>query len=94
MKSSAKRRPTGHEHPGYHWNSDVNEAEKAKHYTKPRIRARVEHVFEIMKQVFGFQKVRYRGLKKSLHRLEVTAALINLFIGRRQVLGVQARCAC
>lgn len=38
--------------------------------------------------------VRYRGLKKNLHRLEVTAPLINLFIGKRRVLRVQARCAC
>jgi IS5 family transposase len=78
---------------GYRRNGEVNEVEKAKNRSKSRIRARVEHVFGIMKRVFGFQKVRYRGLKKNLHRLEVTAALINLFIGRRRVLSVQARCA-
>lgn len=78
---------------GYRRNGEVNEVEAAKNRTKSRIRARVEHVFGIMKRVFGFQKVRYRGLKKNLHRLEVTAALINLFIGRRRVLRVQARYA-
>jgi len=36
--------------------------------------------------VFGFAKVRYRGLKKNTHRLLVTCALANLFMARRQLL--------
>jgi IS5 family transposase len=39
-------------------------------------------------RVFGFQKVRYRGLAKNLHRLQVTAALTNLFMVRRRLLGM------
>jgi transposase, IS5 family len=39
--------------------------------------------------VFGFVKVRYRGLKKNTHRLLVTCALANLFMARRHLL----RCA-
>jgi IS5 family transposase len=42
-----------------------------------------------VKRVFGFQEVRYRGLAKNLHRLEVTAALANLFMVRRQLLRLQ-----
>jgi IS5 family transposase len=40
----------------------------------------------VIKRVFGFQKVRYRGLAKNLHRLEVTAALANLYTVRRWLL--------
>jgi len=40
----------------------------------------------VIKRIFGFQKVRYRGIAKNLHRLEVTAALANLFIVRRRLL--------
>lgn len=40
----------------------------------------------IFKRVFGFQKVRYRGLAKNLHRLQVTAALANLLLARRRLL--------
>jgi len=40
----------------------------------------------VIKRVFGFQKVRYRGLAKNLHRLEVTAALANLYMVRRRLL--------
>jgi IS5 family transposase len=50
------------------------------------VRAKVEHVFGVIKRVFGFQKVCYRGLAKNLHRLEVTAALANLFLSRRRLL--------
>jgi len=36
--------------------------------------------------VFAFKKVRYQGLAKNLHRLEVTAALANLYMVRRRLL--------
>jgi transposase, IS5 family len=42
----------------------VNEAEKCRNRTKARVRAKVEWLFRILKRVFGFTKVRYRGLKK------------------------------
>ena len=40
----------------------------------------------VIKRVFGFVQVRYRGLKKNTHRLVVTCALANLFMARRQLL--------
>ncbi len=64
----------------------VNEVEKAKNRTKSQVRAKVEHTIGVIKRVFGFQKVRYRGLAKNLHRLEVTAALANLYTVRRRLL--------
>jgi len=66
----------------------INETEKAKNRTKSQVRAKVEHVFGVIKRVFGFQKVRYRGLAKNLHRLQVTAALTNLFMMRRRLLAM------
>ena len=53
------------------------------------MRARVEHVIGVVKRVFGFAKVRYRGLNKNKHRLLVTCALANLFMVRRQLLRCQ-----
>jgi hypothetical protein len=47
---------------------------------------KAEHPIGIIKRVFGFAKVRYRGLKKNTHRLLVTCALANLFIVRRHLL--------
>jgi transposase, IS5 family len=68
----------------------VNEAERAKNRTKSKVRAKVEHPIGVIKRVFGFAKVRYRGLKKNAHRLVVTCALANLFMARRQLLRLQA----
>jgi IS5 family transposase len=64
----------------------VDEAEKARNRTKSKVRARVEHCFGVIKRVFGFTKVRYRGLQKNAHRLFVTCALTNLFIARKRLL--------
>jgi transposase, IS5 family len=64
----------------------INELEKAKNRTKSQVRAKVEHAIGVIKRVFGFQKVRYRGLAKNLHRLEATAALANLYMVRRRLL--------
>jgi IS5 family transposase len=63
----------------------VDDAEKARNRTKSKVRAKVEHCFGVMKRVFGFTKVRYRGLEKNAHRLFVTCALINLFIVRSRL---------
>jgi transposase, IS5 family len=70
----------------YRFNGRIDEVEKAKNRNKSRVRAKVEHVFGVIKNIFGFRKVRYRGLAKNLHRLEVTAALTNLYMVRRQLL--------
>lgn len=64
----------------------VDEAEKAKNRTKSSVRAKVEHVFAVIKLKFGFTKVRYKGLAKNAHRLFVTCALANLFMARRRLL--------
>ena len=42
----------------------------------------------VIKRVFGFAKVRYRGLDKNAHWLFVTCALANLFIARHRLLKV------
>src|SRR6266436_10333823 len=39
----------------------VDELQKAKNRVKARVRAKVEHPFRILKRIFGFEKVRYRG---------------------------------
>src|SRR5947207_14293763 len=67
----------------------VDEVARAKNRTKSKVRARVEHVIGVIKRVFCFAKVRYRGLKKNTHRLLVTCALANLFTVRRHLLRCQ-----
>ena len=57
----------------------------AKNHTKSRVRARVEHQFSVIKQVFGFNKVRYRGLKKNRQAFITLCALTNLFRFRHRL---------
>ena len=52
------------------------------------IRAKVEHVFRVLKCQFGYRKVRYRGIEKNGAQVFTLLALANLFLARRQL-----RCA-
>jgi len=52
-------------------------------------RARVEHVFNVVKQLWGFRKVRYRGLAKNTARLYTAFALANLYLLRRRLMVAQ-----
>jgi IS5 family transposase len=52
-------------------------------------RARVEHTFHVVKRLWGFSKVRYRGLTKNTARLYTTFALANLYLLRRRLLPPQ-----
>jgi IS5 family transposase len=69
------------------WKHHIDAAIKAKNRTKSRIRSRVEHSIGVIKRVFGFRKVRYRGLAKNGNRVFVTAALANIFLVRYSLLG-------
>ena len=64
----------------------LSDEERAKNRNKSRVRAKGEHPFLILKQVFGFRKVRYRGLDKNANRLFVACGLVNLFMVRRVLL--------
>lgn len=62
----------------------IDEKEKRKDHTKARVRAKVEWSFRIVKRVFGFTKVRYRGLKKNYEWLCAAFALANLYKNRKR----------
>lgn len=62
---------------------------RATNRWKSRVRARVEHPIGVIKRVFGFTKVCYRGLAKNRHRLLVACALANLFMMRKRLLRLQ-----
>ena len=64
----------------------VDEVAWAKNWTKSKVRAKVEHVFQVMRLKFGLVKVRYRELKENAHRLFVARALVNLFVSHKKPL--------
>jgi IS5 family transposase len=53
---------------------------------KAQVRAKVEHPFHVVKNLFGFRKVRYRGLAKNTAQLHTLFALANLVIAKRSLL--------
>ncbi len=81
------------EHPGMDWRVALRPGKRAQlpptsrlarlEKAKASVRAKVEHPFRYIKRVFGYDKVRYRGLAKNDNRLHVLAGLTNLLIGRK-----------
>ncbi|ASW04067.1 MULTISPECIES: IS5 family transposase [Burkholderiaceae] len=53
--------------------------------TKAQIRARVEHPFHVVKNLFRHRKVRYRGLARNTAQLFSLFALANLVIARKRL---------
>jgi transposase, IS5 family len=68
----------------------VDELQRRKNRTKAKVRARVEHPFRILKRVFGFEKVRFRGLKKNHDHLCAAFALVNLYLQRKRLANLAA----
>ncbi len=58
------------------------------------VRARGEHAFHVVKNLWGFTKVRYRGLAKNTARLFTMFALANLYLVRRRLMPLQETCRC
>lgn len=52
---------------------------------RSRVRSRCEHVFHVVKRLWGFAKVRYRGLAKNTARVFTTFALANLYLVRHKL---------
>lgn len=69
-----------------HRHRPLSEEERTKNRTKSKVRAKVEHAFLVIKRIFGWAKVRYRGLAKNTHWLQISCGLANLYMVRRRLL--------
>ena len=58
-------------------------AAKKSEHKKSSIRAKVEHVFAVVKRQLGYRRTRYRGLKKQTSKLHMMFALANLILADR-----------
>ena len=76
-----------------HYKRPLTDHQRWINRTRSRTRARGEHAFRIVKRLWGFAKVRYRGLMKNTARAFATFALANLYLVRKQLLPKQ-RCLC
>lgn len=72
----------------------LTDYQKKINQSRSRTRARGEHAFRIVKQLWGFTKVRYRGIAKNLARAFTSFALGNLYLMRKFIVPHQERCLC
>jgi transposase, IS5 family len=66
-------------------NRPLSDEEKSSNRVKSSVRSKVEHMFGVIKLVFGFKKTRYRGIDKNAHAMIVTSALANLYMARKRL---------
>ena len=66
----------------------LSSSQKKRNRRHGSVRAKVEHVFRVLKCQFGYRKVRYRGIAKNGAQVFALLALANLYLSRRQL-----RCA-
>jgi IS5 family transposase len=69
------------------WARLLEEAEQLK----ASVRAKVEHPFHVVKNLFRHRKVRYKGMAKNQGQLYSLFGLANLVIAKRSLMGRQAR---
>ncbi len=63
----------------------LNAADKAFNRKSNRTRARGEHPFGVVKNLWGHRKVRYKGLDKNANQMFTLFALSNFFLTRKQL---------
>ena len=86
IRYRVNRRPPSQHHPLSEYQRTINRA-------RSRCRARGEHAFHVVKRLWGFAKVRYRGLAKNTARTFAIFALANLYLVRRRLLPPGAQLA-
>jgi len=85
VRYRVNRRPNGRTRLSERWRK-INRA-------RSRTRARCEHPFRVIKQLWGFDKTRYRGLAKNLARAQTMFALANLYVVRHRLMPPGETCA-
>jgi transposase, IS5 family len=71
---------------------ELTEHQKLINRSRSRRRARGEHAFHVVKRLWGFAKVRYRGIYKNTVRALAMFALANLYFVRRRLMPQGASC--
>ncbi len=65
--------------------ASLSEADREWNREQNRVRAKVEHIFHVIKQLWGHRKVRYRGLSKNAAHYFGLVALANLYLVRKKL---------
>lgn len=85
VRYRVNRRPSPHR--------PLTERWKAINRSRSRVRARGEHTYHVVKRLWGFTKVRYRGLAKNASRAYALFGLANLYLIRHRLIPRGVTCA-
>ena len=66
--------------------TEAGEVQELFERVKASVRAKVEHPFHVVKNLFGHRKVRYRGLAKNEAQLHTLFGLGNLLLAKRRLV--------
>jgi transposase, IS5 family len=66
--------------------SATEDLDRILNRVKSRVRSKVEHVFAVVKRLWGFDKARYRGLAKNATRAFVVTGLANIYLARQHLM--------
>jgi IS5 family transposase len=69
-------------------NKGLSTADYFSNRRKSAVRAKAEYPFLVIKHLWGFKKIRYKGLFKNSHWLQIACGLANLYIKRHHLLPV------
>jgi IS5 family transposase len=64
----------------------LSEHDRQWNRQQSKVRAKVEHIFQVIKQLWGHRRVRYRGLAKNEAHCFSLLALANLYLVRKHLL--------
>lgn len=78
------RRPSQSKHNSVRSKGQIKRREREK----SSVRAKVEHVFGVVKGLFGYRKTRYKGRQKQIAKLHMMFALANLYLADKRCLTV------
>jgi IS5 family transposase len=90
---TSERRRVEYEEKGIKWRINrkgcrhyqLNTEDAEYNHKQSQTRARVEHVFRVVKHLWGYQKVRYKGLYKNTVQVFSLFALANLYLVRNEL---------
>ena len=66
---------------------EMSASQKKQNKKNSSVRARIEHRFRVIKCQFGYQKARYKGLKKNRVQVFTLLGLVNLYMLRGRLAG-------
>lgn len=82
VRYKINRRPSQSKHASTRSKAQIKRREREK----SSVRAKVEHVFAVVKHQLRYRKTRYRGLRKQIAKLNIMFALANLILADRPCL--------